>query len=241
MPIKKSIRDIEISKNNTNNLKNEVNDANIELNKDLNNDFVDNVFLNKINIDGVKKTRVKKIKKVEDNIVNDFNNVNDIEENKIEEVKIIQEEHRIEEVKNIQKENIIKNKYKKTIKILSQIKPIYLIAFGIIFIGLIVLFFIPANKAKDPIEQARKESDFVKKHFSKHIVLPENEQIDIRKITNKIEDPFFKNAEIGDYLIIFYKNRIAYIYSVDKNIIINAGVVFIDPKTATTTSATKTQ
>ncbi len=133
------------------------------------------------------------------------------------------------------------SKYKKVLKTIYQIKPIYIISFVIILLGASALLFIPSNKTKDPLEQSKKESEMVKKQFSKHIILPESEQIDIRKITNKMEDPFFKDAEVGDYLIIFYKNRIAYIYSIDKDIIINAGVVFIDPKTATTTSTTKTQ
>jgi hypothetical protein len=135
-----------------------------------------------------------------------------------------------------------KSKYKMMLKSFSQIKTMYIVAFGIIFLGLIVLIFIPSSEPKDPAEQTRKEAEIVKKQFATHIILPENEQIDIRKITNKMEDPFFKDAEVGDYLIIFYKNRIAYIYSIDKDIIVNAGVVFIDPKTATTTnSTTKTQ
>jgi hypothetical protein len=121
--------------------------------------------------------------------------------------------------------------YKKVIRSLSKI-----------ILGVVMLLFISANSQKDPLEQTKKEAESVKKQFSKHIILPENEQIDIRKITNKMEDPFFKDAEVGDYLIIFYKNRIAYIYSIDKDIIVNAGVVFIDPKTATTTnSSTKKQ
>jgi len=130
------------------------------------------------------------------------------------------------------------SKFKKFFRILSQIKTVYLIAFGIILLGVAVLIFIPSNTQKNPLEQSKKEAEVVKKQFSKHIILPENEQIDIRKITNKMEDPFFKDAEVGDYLIIFYKNRIAFIYSVDKDIIVNAGVVFIDPKTATTTGST---
>jgi hypothetical protein len=130
----------------------------------------------------------------------------------------------------------VKSKYKNILKLLLQIKPIYLIIFGIIFLALITLIFIPKNSTKDSIEQSKEEVEVVKKLFSKHIILPENEQIDIRKITNKIEDPFFKDAEVGDYLIIFYKNRIAYIYSINKDIIINAGVVFIDPKTASSTT-----
>jgi hypothetical protein len=134
-----------------------------------------------------------------------------------------------------------KSIYKIILKSLFQIKPVYLISFGIILLGVAILIFIPSNSTRDPLEQSKKEAEVVKKQFSKHIILPENEQIDIRKITNKMEDPFFKDAEVGDYLIIFYKNRIAYIYSIDKDIIVNAGVVFIDPKTATTTSTTKTQ
>lgn len=128
-----------------------------------------------------------------------------------------------------------KTKLKKIINIIKEIKPFYLITFLIIIIGLIVLIFIPSTP-KDPTLQAKKEAEMVKKELSKHMVLPkDDEQIDIRKITSKMDDPFFKDAEIGDYLIIFYKNRIAHIYSINKDIIINTGVVFIDPKTATTT------
>ncbi len=130
-----------------------------------------------------------------------------------------------------------KSGYKLILKSFSQINTIYIIAFGIIFLGLILLIFIPSRAQKDPNEQYRKEAEMVKKQFATHMILPENEQIDIRKITDKMEDPFFKDAEVGDYLIIFYKNRIAYIYSIDKDKIVNAGVVFIDPKTATTTNS----
>jgi len=105
------------------------------------------------------------------------------------------------------------SKFRKFIRILSQIKTVYLIAFGIILLGVAVLIFIPSDTQKNPLEQSKKEAEGVKKQFSKHIILPENEQIDIRKITNKMEDPFFKDAEVGDYLIIFYKNRIAYMFS----------------------------
>jgi len=128
-----------------------------------------------------------------------------------------------------------KNKVKRVLGMIGQIKPFYLITFTVIILALIVLLFIPAT-AKDPATQAKKESEMIKKELSKHMILPKDEEIDIRKITSKVEDPFFKDAEIGDYLIIFYKNRIAYIYSLDKDIIVNAGVVFIDPKTATTTA-----
>lgn len=124
----------------------------------------------------------------------------------------------------------------KVRNIVAHTRPVYLIGFLLIIILILVLILIPSPTTKDPAEQAKAEAEVVKKQLSKHIILPNNEQIDIRKITSKLEDPFFQNAEVGDYLIIFYKNRIAYIYSVEKDIIVNAGVVFIDPKTATTTS-----
>jgi len=84
-------------------------------------------------------------------------------------------------------------------------------------------------------DAAKKEAIEVKKMLSRHLVLPEGEEPDIRKINQKLEDPFFANAEIGDYLIIFYKSRIAYTYSPERDLITNAGVVFVNPQQATTT------
>lgn len=132
-------------------------------------------------------------------------------------------------------------KIKNFLRLILAIKPIYSLSVLLIIILILALVLIPSPKSKDPVEQANIEAAMVKKELAKHMVLPENQQIDIRKITSKVEDPFFQNAEIGDYLVIFYENRIAYIYSINKNLIINAGVVFIDPKTATTTDKTNTQ
>ena len=85
------------------------------------------------------------------------------------------------------------------------------------------------------INNPEKEALLVKKGLSRHLILPKGEEPDIRKITQNLEDPFFSNATVGDYLIIFYKSRIAYTYSLEKDIITNAGVVFINPQQATTT------
>lgn len=191
-----------------------------------------NTISDMVSVEPVKKTRVKKIDQAiestpEENII--------VQSNQVQ----TEAEH-VMSSKGSNVDNRYGN-YKKVVKTLSQIKTIYLLAFGIIILGVAVLLFIPSNSQKDPLEQTKKEAESVKKQFSKHIILPENEQIDIRKITNKMEDPFFKDAEVGDYLIIFYKNRIAYIYSIDKDIIVNAGVVFIDPKTATTTTSSTTK
>ncbi|MES2623335.1 MAG: hypothetical protein V4576_02905 [Patescibacteria group bacterium] len=98
-------------------------------------------------------------------------------------------------------------------------------------------YFLYKNKTPvlNDIDAAKQEALEVKQGLSKHLVLPDGEEPDIRKINQKLEDPFFVNAEIGDYLIIFYKSRIAYIYSPSKDIITNAGVVFVNPQQASTT------
>jgi hypothetical protein len=106
-------------------------------------------------------------------------------------------------------------------------------------VAIIFLFFVPSSSQKNnqSSTDAAKESQMVKNDLSKHMIIPDGEQIDIRKITSKPSEPFFSNAEIGDYLVIFYKERIAYIYSVKRNLIINAGVVL----TSTSTNQTADQ
>lgn len=110
---------------------------------------------------------------------------------------------------------------------------------------------------EDQVKKAEAEATEVKASLAKHLEFPEGDEPDIRKIREKVADPFFTKAEVGDYLIIFHKSRIAYIYSMEKNIIVNAGVVFTNlpgdqnkkgvdvdakvPTTATTTSATTTK
>ncbi len=119
----------------------------------------------------------------------------------------------------------IYNKYK--ILILSLV---------VILIGGGAFFIYNSTKTEITVEEeARLEALQVKTGLSKHLVLPEGDEPDIRKIKQKLEDPFFANAEIGDYLIIFYKSRIAYIYSPERDIITNAGVVFVNPQQATST------
>ena len=114
---------------------------------------------------------------------------------------------------------------------------LFIIGLAIIGIG-IVLFFTYTTYVKKEVsveEQAKVEAIAIKKGLSNHLILPEGEEPDIRKINQKLEDPFFANALVGDYLIIFYKSRIAYIYSPSRDIITNAGVVFGKPQVATST------
>jgi len=109
----------------------------------------------------------------------------------------------------------------------------------VLVIGGIAFFMYRGQE--DDIDLAKKEAIEVKKMLSRHLVLPEGEEPDIRKINQKLEDPFFANANIGDYLIIFYKSRIAYTYSPEQDKITNAGVVFINPQQATSTATSGTR
>lgn len=142
--------------------------------------------------------------------------------------------------------NISYTVYSMILKSSKNTSRVVLIFF-ICVAGIFVWFSGTKNDALDS-DKARAEAENVKNSLSKHMLLPEGDEPAIHKVTNKVEDPFFNKAEIGDYLVIFYKSRIAYIYSTEKNMIINAGVVFtniadknkdglkLDPKaTATTT------
>ncbi|MEN9604854.1 MAG: hypothetical protein RJB39_539 [Candidatus Parcubacteria bacterium] len=111
-----------------------------------------------------------------------------------------------------------------------QNKKVWTAVIGILILVAIVIFLIfrePGQSTPDDmIKAAQKEASLVKTSLGKHLLFPEGDEPDIRKITEKVADPFFTKAEVGDYLVIFYKSRIAYIYSPTKNIIVNAGVVF---------------
>lgn len=237
MDKRKSIQDIKISNDN--------NTDNIKIISDVSNTNKDEKIITP------KKKRVLSTKNIlTDEIIDDEIYVNhkvkqDSKTESITDNEIINDDQEynkyIHDENKIKYSSIIISRINRFIKIIKQIKPIYLILFSIIIIALIFGLIRQFKPKNNSVEQNKKEAEMVKKSLSKHIVLPANEQIDIRKITNKVEDPFFKDANIGDYLIIFYKNRIAYIYSIEKDIIINAGVVFIDPKTATTTSTTTTK
>lgn len=124
------------------------------------------------------------------------------------------------------------------IELLNRYKKI-LIVLLILIVGGVAFYMFRGQT--DETDIAKKEAIEVKKMLSRHLVLPEGEEPDIRKINQKLEDPFFANANIGDYLIIFYKSRIAYTYSPDQDKITNAGVVFINPNQATSTATSGTR
>ncbi len=102
-------------------------------------------------------------------------------------------------------------------------------------IGLISIFKPKSTAELTPSEQiiqTQLGADQARKALGKHILFPEGDEPTIRKVTATVPDPFFSKAEVGDYLFIFYKSRIAYIYSLKKDIIVNAGVVWVAPTNA---------
>lgn len=66
--------------------------------------------------------------------------------------------------------------------------------------------------------------------ISEHIILPADEVpgvFPINKETNT--EPFFKNAETGDLLVVYRSTNQALIWSPNRNILVNAGVLVVDP------------
>ena len=125
------------------------------------------------------------------------------------------------------------------IQLYYRYKRLFIALAILIVIGAAAFFIYRGRSGGDEADLAKKEATEVKKMLSRHIVLPEGEEPDIRKINQKLDDPFFANANVGDYLIIFYKSRIAYTYSPEQDLITNAGVVFINPQQATSTATSR--
>ena len=67
--------------------------------------------------------------------------------------------------------------------------------------------------------------------MKQHILLPDEEAV-IAIIFNSTEmkqqDPFFAQAEDGDKVVFFVQARKVYIYSSEKDLIINAGPIYVD-------------
>jgi hypothetical protein len=79
---------------------------------------------------------------------------------------------------------------------------------------------------KDPNAQVNE----VIEQMRKHVILPENEVPGIFRITaEQLDEPFFKNAEEGDLLVAYQSTQQAFVYSPSRDILVNAGVLIINP------------
>ena len=67
---------------------------------------------------------------------------------------------------------------------------------------------------------------------AKHLVLPEDEQPTVATISDiealKENQPFFNGARNGDKVIVYTEASRAIIYSLERDVIVNVGTVFVD-------------
>ena len=79
---------------------------------------------------------------------------------------------------------------------------------------------------RDPEAQTRK----IVEQMSKHIILPADEVPGVFPIDkSQATEPFFQNAETGDLLVVYRTTQQAFIYSPSRKILVNAGVLIVNP------------
>ena len=90
-------------------------------------------------------------------------------------------------------------------------------------------------------ELAEQETSILMDKIRRHMVLPDDEQPTVATVTDvnvlKENQPFFKNAENGDKVLVYVKDRKAIIYSPSKDVVVNVGVVAVDEQAGTTPDA----
>lgn len=83
------------------------------------------------------------------------------------------------------------------------------------------------RELRDPEAQVRKTVEAM----SRHIILPEGETPIVGPIdTAQAKEPFFKNAQNGDLLVVYRTTQQAFIYSPSRKILVNAGVLVVNPE-----------
>jgi hypothetical protein len=82
------------------------------------------------------------------------------------------------------------------------------------------------RELRDPEVQARR----IVAEMGRHILLPEDEVPGIFPIDKeRAKEPFFKNAQTGDLLVVYRSTQQAFIYSPSRKILVNAGVLMVSP------------
>jgi len=83
----------------------------------------------------------------------------------------------------------------------------------------------------NPNQAAQAETSRLTEMVGKLYELPKDETPIVGKVQDKAklkEQPFFKNAENGDDLLIYQKSKLAIVYRAKANKIINVGPIAID-------------
>lgn len=128
----------------------------------------------------------------------------------------------------------------------SKSKTIVIIIASILFVASIAaasFFYLQYKSIKDNPESVNQEKTTqLTQKVGKLYKLPD-ETPTIASITDKDKlksQPFFKNAENGDQLLIYPKTKLAIIYRESSNIIINVGPITLSDTDAKTNDASKT-
>lgn len=127
-------------------------------------------------------------------------------------------------------------------------KPVLIISAILLVVagGLAVFFYKQYNDLKNSPDVVAKENTArIVSKVSKLYALPNDEDPTVAEVSDKSkvkDQPFFKNVENGDYVLVYPKGRIAILYRESQNKIINVGPVAIDSAQGQTTPApTQTQ
>jgi len=94
-----------------------------------------------------------------------------------------------------------------------------------------------ADLAKNIPTAGDKELESIVEKVGRLVILPNGETPTLATVTDKerlSNQPFYKNAQNGDKVLIYTKAKKAYLYRPSINKIIEIAPVTIDPKTATT-------
>lgn len=135
-------------------------------------------------------------------------------------------------------------------------KTVILVAVLLLIIGYgggAYYFYKYRQLTKDPNAVAKQETDALVAKVGKLILLPTGEAPAVATVQDKEKlssEPFFKNAENGDKVLIYYVAKKAYLYRPSTNQIIetaplttqstNAGTTPTSTSTSTSTTTTKT-
>lgn len=125
-------------------------------------------------------------------------------------------------------------------RIVVVVAAVLIVAFG----GLAVYFFNQYNNLKShPNAVSQQATNKVAGEVSKlYGSLPTDEQPTLAQVSDKSklqDQQFFKNAENGDYILIYPKAKIAVIYREKENKLINVGPVSVDPQQSQSSNSPK--
>jgi len=104
-------------------------------------------------------------------------------------------------------------------------------AIGVIVVLLLiigVLFWKYQTAVNNPTLRAQTETARVLQEVSKIYLLPTDEQPTVARVEDKTkvqDQPFFVNAKNGDYLMVYSKHKLAFLYREQDNKLINVGPV----------------